>query len=181
MALSHAILATLLERPCSGYDLMKQFEGSVGFFWRATHQQIYRELSKMEAQGWLATETIQQEGRPNKKVYSIAEAGKQHLQEWIAQPGEVSSSRDEILVKLFAGFLVPPQTMLAQLNHHLVEHRARLTTYRQIEQQHFLEPEKLSQEEGFRYQTLKFGIRYETEWIAWCEDVISGIGKVKDS
>jgi len=32
MALAHAILAALINAPCSGYDLAKRFDGSVGFF-----------------------------------------------------------------------------------------------------------------------------------------------------
>ncbi|MCX7595443.1 MAG: PadR family transcriptional regulator, partial [Fischerella sp.] len=84
MALAHAILASLIGRPCSGYDLAKQFDGSVGFFWQATHQQIYRELSKLETQGWITSEIISQEGRPDKKLYSVTELGKQQLKEWIA-------------------------------------------------------------------------------------------------
>ncbi|MCS6814837.1 MAG: PadR family transcriptional regulator, partial [Cyanobacteria bacterium] len=61
MALSHALLSLLLHQPSSGYDLAKQFdcsvEGSVGFFWGASHQQIYRELTRLEEQGWLRSET----------------------------------------------------------------------------------------------------------------------------
>jgi DNA-binding PadR family transcriptional regulator len=51
MSLSHAILATLSNGCYSGYDISKQFAGSVGFFWYATQQQIYRELGKLEEQG----------------------------------------------------------------------------------------------------------------------------------
>ena len=31
----------------SGYELAKTFDSSIGFFWKADHQQIYRELSKL--------------------------------------------------------------------------------------------------------------------------------------
>ena len=51
MALAHAILATLMDCPCSGYDLRKRFEGSVGFFWQASFQQIYRELGQARRAG----------------------------------------------------------------------------------------------------------------------------------
>jgi DNA-binding PadR family transcriptional regulator len=74
MALSHAILSALTDRPCSGYDLAKQFDGSVGFFWHASHQQIYRELTKLEQQGLVTAEAIAQAGKPDKKVYRVTEA-----------------------------------------------------------------------------------------------------------
>ncbi len=67
MALSQAILAVLANRPCSGYDLAKQFDGSVGFFWHATHQQIYRELTKLADSGWVDLEVMRQDGKPDRK------------------------------------------------------------------------------------------------------------------
>ncbi len=79
MALAHAILALLVNCPQSGYDLTKNFEQSVGCFWKATHQQIYRELAKLESQGWVQPQTVVQEGRPDKKVYGITPSGQQHL------------------------------------------------------------------------------------------------------
>ena len=48
MALSHAIMTALLEDDLSGYELAKRFDTSLGFFWRASHQQIYQELRKLE-------------------------------------------------------------------------------------------------------------------------------------
>ena len=47
MALGDAILACLTERPMTGYELAKTFDSSIGFFWKADHQQIYRELNKL--------------------------------------------------------------------------------------------------------------------------------------
>jgi len=47
MALGEAILVCLTERPMSGYDLAKNFDASIGFFWKSSHQQIYRELGKL--------------------------------------------------------------------------------------------------------------------------------------
>ena len=173
MALSHAILATLLNQPCSGYDLRKRFESSVGFFWQANFQQIYRELNKLEEQGLLTAETIHQQNRPDKKIYQVTQAGQDNLTAWIAQPCAVAPLRDDLLVKLFAGYLVPKEIILTELRQHQTEHRERLAVYQQIEQQFFPKPDKLSIEEKFRYMTLLNGIRYETEWLAWCDEAIA--------
>ena len=40
MALGDAILACLTERPMTGYELAKTFDNSIGFFWKADHQQF---------------------------------------------------------------------------------------------------------------------------------------------
>ncbi|HEY9751061.1 MAG TPA: PadR family transcriptional regulator, partial [Allocoleopsis sp.] len=86
MSLAHAILVLLTDSPQSGYDLAKRFDGSVGFFWQASHQQIYRELAKLEAQQWVEAEAIAQTGRPDKKLYHVTEIGQQQLILWMQQP-----------------------------------------------------------------------------------------------
>lgn len=172
MALVHAILAVLVDRPCSGYDLRKRFEGSVGFFWKASFQQIYRELTKLEDQGLLQAQAVQQESRPDKKIYSVTAAGQQYLSDWIAQPAEVSPFRDDLLVKLFAGHLVDKQTILAELEQHRQKHLEQLSVYQAIEQRYFKDLAAVSTEHQFQYLTLRHGIRYETEWLGWCDEVM---------
>ena len=51
MSLSHALLAALSQQSATGYELAQHFDGSLGHFWKASHQQIYRDLAKLEAQG----------------------------------------------------------------------------------------------------------------------------------
>lgn len=86
MALEHALLVSLTERAGSGYELARRFDKSIGYFWSATHQQIYRVLKRMAESGWLNSESVTQEGRPDKKVYSVSEAGRTELARWIAEP-----------------------------------------------------------------------------------------------
>ncbi|AKG23200.1 PadR family transcriptional regulator [Calothrix sp. 336/3] len=175
MALAHAILATILDCPCSGYDLRKRFEGSVGFFWQASFQQIYRELGKLEEQGLVESQAIAQKGRPDKKMFAITPEGRVFLQKWMQTPCEVAPLRDELLVKMFAGFAVSRKTLLIELENHRVMHQERLAVYQQIQKNSFPNPEKLSEKELFPYLTLRNGIRFETEWLAWCEEAISAI------
>ena len=54
MSLSHVLLTSLIERPSSGFELARRFDKSMGFFWKATHQQIYREFGTMQSKGWIS-------------------------------------------------------------------------------------------------------------------------------
>jgi DNA-binding PadR family transcriptional regulator len=173
MSLSHAILATLSNGCFSGYDISKQFAGSVGFFWYATQQQIYRELTKLEEQGYLSAELIRQENRPDKRMLSITALGTAYLQEWISQPGKVSLIKDDLLVKLFAGHLVEKETILTELKHHRVQHQVTLNTYREIESQFFADPARCAEVGKLIYLTLLNGIGFENAWLVWCEQAIS--------
>ena len=130
MSLAQAILASLIDSSCSGYDLAKRMENSVGFFWQASHQQIYRELSKLDKLGWITSKIIIQEGRPDKKVYSVTQQGKQQLQEWIAKPCDPMPIKDDLLVKIFSGHIVSENTILQELEHHRTAHVEKLTVYK---------------------------------------------------
>ncbi|MGI0494522.1 PadR family transcriptional regulator [Alkalinema pantanalense CENA528] len=176
MALSHAILVAISETPCSGYDLSKRFAGSVGYFWYASQQQIYRELAKMEEQGYLSSAIVHQEGRPDKRLLTITEAGRELLQTWIATPTEVSPVKDDLLVKVFGGGNVSPRVLLQELQHHRQQHQVTLQTYRSIEAECFHQPlETMPWDKRCRYLTLRNGIRYEESWLAWCEEAIAAL------
>jgi DNA-binding PadR family transcriptional regulator len=172
MSLSYAILATLADRSCSGYDIAKQFDGSVGLVWQAAPQQIYRELTKLEEQGEVSAEIILQDGRPNKKIYSLTKLGLQKMTEWIAQPCKPSPTKDELLVKLLAGHLVDPYILVTQLKRHRQLHQANLSVYRDLEQRYCQNPQQLPIDAKCRYLILRRWICYEDEWLAWCEEAI---------
>jgi DNA-binding PadR family transcriptional regulator len=178
MALSHAILSALVANPCSGYDLAKKFDNSVGYFWAASHQQIYRELTKLEEQGFVSVEAVQQEGRPDKKRYAVTDLGQQYLKMWIDQPSDLNPIKDDLLVKLFAGHLVSKSVLLKQLKHQQGLHQERLITYQSIEQRVFSEPKQLDFPNQCRYLTLRNGIRYETDWLAWCEEALAFLSEL---
>ncbi len=172
MALAHALMASLIEEPCSGYDLSKRFGGSVGFFWNASQQQIYRELTKLEVHGWISAEVISQQSRPDKKIFSATEFGRKQLIEWITEPCEPTDLRDDLLVKVFAGYLVPRHILREELRHHRAAHLNKLAVYRDIEQKYFSQSQQLGVKDQFVYMTLRRGIRSETDAVAWCDEAI---------
>ena len=93
MALGDAILACLTERPMTGYELAKTFDSSIGFFWKADHQQIYRELSKLRDRGHIQGREVVQSGKPNKLVYTLTPEGRAALRHWAARPSTRPRSR----------------------------------------------------------------------------------------
>ena len=87
MSLKHGLLGLLSsEGPTTGYELDKIFKNSLAYFWHAKTSQIYRELSTMESLGWLTSERVLQEEKPNKRVYSITDQGKEELLKWLMLP-----------------------------------------------------------------------------------------------
>lgn len=101
MQLRHAILGLLELAPQSGYDLGRAFAGSVAHFWHADQSQIYRTLDRLEAEGAITTETIPQQGRPDRRVHSITDAGRAELIDWLQAPLETLQPKEPFLARLF--------------------------------------------------------------------------------
>ena len=144
MALEHALLVALSERPGSGLELAGRFEKSIGFFWHATHQQIYRVLARMEKDGWVSVETVAQTGRPDKRVYDVSPAGASVLTDWLAEPLPMETFRSDLAVKLRAAAYGERQTLLARVRETLGDHEARLAHYRVLEKRDYPVPGDLA-------------------------------------
>src|SRR3954466_12024318 len=100
VALEHALLVSLSERPAAGLELARRFDRSIGFFWSATHQQIYKVLRRMEDDGWVTARVVEQSGRPEKREYSVTGVGRKALAGWIGTPTARPGFRSELAVKM---------------------------------------------------------------------------------
>jgi DNA-binding PadR family transcriptional regulator len=171
MALEHAILVSLSERPASGLDLTRRFDRSIGFFWSATHQQIYRVLGRMEADGWVRSTPVVQQGRPDKKVYEVADAGRAELARWIAAPTPMEQFRSEVAVKLRAASYGDRTVVLAQVADHRAEHATRLSHYEALAAD-LPDPSALDGHDLDVYLVLRGGIRLEQFWVDWLTEYL---------
>jgi DNA-binding PadR family transcriptional regulator len=178
MGLSHAILACLIETPQSGYDLSKAFNESLSHFWRASQQQIYHELSKLETQNLIVSELILREGRLDKKIYSITELGKKHLVEWMKKPSKPDEIREDLLVKIFSGNIVSVSLLIEDVELRRRIHIEKMSKYKEIEQNYFLQQQELTHQEKLRHLVLKAGIYCESEWIEWCDEALETLEKL---
>jgi DNA-binding PadR family transcriptional regulator len=183
MGLAYALLTSLLvDGAQSGYDLVKLFDEQISCYWVASHQQVYKELRELELKGWVRSERIAQLNRPNKNLYSITEVGRNELAEWVMQPSQPTPIREELMAKLKAGFLVPREVLVAELRRRQKMHQEQLQVLLTMEQQYFPEvgnqsPRSLSYEARLYHLGLRRGIRYQREWVEWCEEALGAIGE----
>ncbi|MEU1075494.1 MULTISPECIES: PadR family transcriptional regulator [unclassified Streptomyces] len=178
MALEHAILVSLLEKPGSGYELARRFERSIGYFWTATHQQIYRVLKRMESDGLLAVREVAQEGRPDKKEYSVAAPGRAALSRWLHEPIEPESLRHDLAVKIRGAAFDDPAAVIQEVERHRQVHSDRLAHYLAGELRDFTGPAApvpLDTGQELQHVVLRGGIAYERMTIAWLDDVLATV------
>ncbi len=165
MSLDHALLVSLLEKPSSGYDLGRRFDRSIGHFWPATHQQIYRVLARMEEAGWISCHVEAGESGPDRKVFSATDAGRAMLAGWMVEPTEMEATRTAVMVKLRAAAFDDPKKLLPALRERRDGHADLLTGYRAIEQRDF--SGELNAQRALQHHVLKFGLAYQQLWIDW--------------
>jgi DNA-binding PadR family transcriptional regulator len=171
MSLPHALLTALVERPCSGYELASRFDRSIGFFWHATHQQIYRELGRLEEAGWAASEPEENSRGGRKRIYRILPAGRKELRRWIAQEQDPAPLRDEMMVRLRAAAAVGPSGLDAEMRRRLALHRKKLALFQDIAARDFGSPPADSAQ-ALQHLVLQTGIRHEQLWIQVTEDAL---------
>jgi len=176
MAIAHTILALLSKHSGSGYDISKQFDEELSCYWKATQQQVYRELGKLTKQGWVKFETIPQAGKPDKKLYHITETGWKELTDWYMEPTEPTPIREDLLVKVLIGHKMPREMLVKELQHRKQIHSDKLAEYRDIEAKEF---DRNDIEMQFMYLTLRRGIAYETSWLTWCDEVMAVISDLE--
>ncbi|WP_405926802.1 PadR family transcriptional regulator [Streptomyces sp. NBC_00035] len=173
MALRNAVMAALLEGEASGYDLAKGFDASVANFWMATPQQLYRELDRMESEGLIEARLVRQERRPNKRVFSLTEAGRAALRDFTAELPKPTAIRDELLVKVQAVDSGDEEAVRAAITERLEWARAKLARYERLRDRLLdgrTEDEFLAGSERVGpYLTLMRGRSFEEENIRWGE------------
>jgi len=171
MALGDAILVCLAERPMTGYELAKTFDASIGFFWKADHQQIYRELTRLRDRGYVQGREIVQSGKPNKLVYTLTAEGKAALRHWAARPSSPPSIKDDMLVRLCALDAIDLEPMRVDLMARLEYHRDRLARYERVLKKRFPQGAASLADTG-KLLGLRLGLRHERAVVEWCEEAL---------
>lgn len=180
MSLPHAILTALLEKPSSGLELTRRFDRSIGYFWSATHQQIYRELSRLEAEGQIRALPSEQPARGQKKSYEVLPAGRAELARWTATAQDPRPLRDPLLLRLRASAVVGTEGIEADLRRHLSLHQRQLAEYEEIEQRDF-PPGRDGHQDRLRHLVLRAGIDLETFWTQWLTRALEEFAALPDS
>ncbi|WP_405801297.1 PadR family transcriptional regulator [Streptomyces sp. NBC_01506] len=174
MSLPHAILTALLERPSSGLELTRRFDRSIGYFWSATHQQIYRELGRLEESGYIRALASARPARGRKKEYEVLPAGREALTGWVASREDPRPLRDPLLLRMRAAAVVGTDGLPAELRRHLALHERQLAEYRDTEARDFAPDAEPSATEADRLRrlVLRAGIGLEGVWVDWLTEAL---------
>jgi PadR family transcriptional regulator, regulatory protein AphA len=105
-AVTWAVLGLLAQRPRSGYEIKTAVDRTIRHFWAASYGQIYPELKRLEAAGWIEGEDAPRGSRA-RRVFRLTEAGRGALVDWLHGTETRIELRDESLLRLFFADQLP--------------------------------------------------------------------------
>lgn len=175
MSLAHTILGLLQQQEMTGYDLKTScFDQTLAHLWSADQAQIYRTLDKLEKQGWI-TRTIEiQHDRPNRKIYSITEAGKAEFNHWLQTPQPLPNIRDPLLVQVYFAAQLPNSVLLHLLQQQLAAHYKKLAACEAIDLP-TLEDATANRNQMMQRLAQDLAIQREQTYIDWLQQAIDVI------
>ncbi len=124
------------------------------------------------AQNALVTCVLQpQEGKPDRKVYSITDEGRKALGEWFEQPTIQPTVRDEFSAKLMACAIEPSATFEEQVSALIEESKQLIKHYNEIEAEQYANPASLDKSARLERLTLRRNLFMREAWVSWAEEV----------
>jgi len=127
-------LGMLTDGEASGYDLKKHFESSFGHFFAAGYGSIYPALASLAADELVSCKCIPQDGKPDRKVYSITAAGRAALLAELDKPNPSHKVRSEFLATICFAHLMTPEQVANVLRNRLAEIEAYEKLFDDFEQ-----------------------------------------------
>lgn len=125
-------LGALTLGDASGYEIKKMFEdGPFSHFHQASFGSIYPALGKLCETGQVSMREHSQDGRPDKKTYSITEAGKATLTRKLRKTPTADRIRSEVLVMFFLAEYMQPDHLANVFASYLQSYRAKLDGLRE--------------------------------------------------
>jgi DNA-binding PadR family transcriptional regulator len=99
---SYAILGLLEVKPWATYEMAKQLQRSLHFFWPRAESNLYAEPKRLVEAG-LAEAREEWNGDRRRTVYSITEKGRAAFREWLATPPAPQRTESEAHLRVLFG------------------------------------------------------------------------------
>ena len=163
-----AILGLLSHEPKTGYEIKKRMDTTLKFFWGASYGSIYPALSNLVKEERVTKYETKENGR-DKVIYTITEAGREHLREWLQVPVEKDEIRYETLLKVFFGSEIGKEVTLEHINNFKDKIEKEQSILLSMEKQ--LEQIKTTDDTHLYYLlTAKFGVKVYKAYLEWCDE-----------
>jgi len=164
-----ALLGLLRKGPMSGYDLRKDVERSIGYFWAPAKTQIYSTLPRLVEAGFATQQRVVQAVRPDKTIYELTDTGREALREWVeTAPLDAGQGRNLILLKLYLGEEADVDSLQRQLSERAEEAERLQAELQELEAAG-------SGGSPFEAITRRWGLLYAEALLRWTEEAAASL------
>ncbi|MEX0763496.1 MAG: PadR family transcriptional regulator [Dehalococcoidia bacterium] len=159
----------------SGYELKQFADRSIShFYWSPAKSQVYAELRRLEERGYVSAHEVEQDTRPDKRVYRITGSGRAALREWLeAEAPEEDVTRNPTVLRVFLGQNMAPERLVSQLRQKRDRERNKLAYFQELHGQ-FSQNDSVDRE-FFALMTVNAGSTLTSATIRWLEETIREI------
>ncbi len=118
----------------SGYEIKKMFEeGPFAYFHQVSYGSIYPALAKLCDDELITMCEQSQDGRPDKKVYSLTDKGRQVLKNALKKTPVDDKLRSEVMVMFFLQDFLEPDHLHEVFNQQLGFYRSLLERVEELD------------------------------------------------
>lgn len=132
------ILGLLKDKSSHGYELLERFKSreQLGRVWTMSTSQLYAVLKRLERQGLIRGEEVDDPNAPPRIVYTVTDAGVDRLEDWLKDPQpSVSIHRMRVLFisRLFIASLLqhPLDVIISNQKNVCIKQHQKLVKIRQ--------------------------------------------------
>jgi DNA-binding PadR family transcriptional regulator len=150
-----SLLGLLCDGPATGWELLEKVEGGLSRFWNVTPSHVYRELRTLEERKLVKAGSP---GVRERRPFTVTAAGRRAFRAWIAQPPGPEQIRFPLLVTLWFGRHLEPETVSRFLTRSRQDHEERLRLY-----------ERISAPDSHVGAVVAFGVAYERAVLEWLD------------
>jgi len=172
---SYALLGLLSLRPWTTYELAKQVQRSLGWFWPRTERKLYDEPKKLVALGF-ATATEQRTGNRPRTVYAITPTGRRALKAWLGEPSAEPALEFEAMVRVFFADAGTLDQLRATLQQVEADARDRLAVLRSMIEESATGPYEFADRLPVNALGLRFQLDHQQQvatWAAWAREQVA--------
>ncbi|MEH6726105.1 MAG: PadR family transcriptional regulator [Hyphomicrobiales bacterium] len=118
----------------TGYEIRKMsIDGKYSHFVDASYGSIYPALNKLESEGLVTCREETHPGKPARKIYSIAAAGREELNKSLQEPPAPDVFRSEFLMIAISAEMLPRDVVKTAIDTHKGQLQHELAMIEQIE------------------------------------------------
>ena len=160
------ILGLLAHEDLTGYDIKKQIDGAISFFWKGSFGSIYPALGEMEKQGLVKRKKSDKSDGREKIVYQITKEGKETLKAWLNDEKATNDLKYETLLKMYFGGTEDRSVTIrnVEIFEEQVKENLEVLKFYKGNLEKVLDKE----DHVHYYLTVLFGIETYEAYLKWC-------------